>query len=353
MKKVLIAGLLCFSAAPFALATWKEYPFDYPPYVISVTTVAVNAGGCGYALTAAYTDIIPAPLLELKAGVWTKLNAPPTPMARISIANDNTLYATDQNGSGVVYRFVPPNSWLDVGIPVNYGFSRFNDVAAVSVNAWWATADGSSGDGVVYFEAGHPAKVWNLGETNVSSHYIIVPQTGNPSGEAYVMMKVWSFSYNSYRWALFVLKPTGGYSQYWVPVDSSVCDGLAAYVAGEVRFILTPNAGGPSYLYSWKNGAFTQLQTFPERVVLQCYTSPSEGWGTTYGPKVYHWSDGGFTDTETLNGTVKDLDMVSAYDGWAVGNYGSGSSIVPRMWHYTSGAAVVPTSLGRVKAAFK
>jgi hypothetical protein len=41
--------------------------------------------------------------------------------------------------------------------------------------------------------------------------------------------------------------------------------------------------------------------------------------------------------------------MVNAYDGWAVGAYNG----QPQIWHYTSGANVVPTSLGRVKATFK
>jgi len=56
---------------------------------------------------------------------------------------------------------------------------------------------------------------------------------------------------------------------------------------------------------------------------------------------------------EVLDGDARDLDMVSVYDGWAIGSYNPGGGNVPRIWHYTSGAVITPTSLGRVKAAFR
>jgi hypothetical protein len=142
---------------------------------------------------------------------------------------------------------------------------------------------------------------------------------------------------------------------YTIPLVNYNCDGLAAYQAGEVRLTMTPYGSmSGTVLLKFSNGAFTQLQTFPDRVLLKCYPSPSEGWGTTYTSKVYHWTDAGFSEFYTLPGEVDDLDFVNVNDGWAVGTYGSGSNAVPKMWHYTSsGAAVVPASLGRVKAAFK
>jgi hypothetical protein len=356
MRTLFVAKV--FLAASAFAGTWTEYPVTFPPTITAITDLSVNDAGSGGALPSGPYEAV-GPTLGLNNGTWSYYATPPKRIAYSSTADDGTIYAVDGGTSpSYLWRLKLPGSWEIAAYATDYGFGRFTGVAGVNANSWWAVADGGGAgkdDGVVYFEQGKPAKVWKFGDTTTAEHFIVIPRVADPTGEAYAMLKLLVASYNDSRWCLFVLNPSGEYSGYVAPTGNMVgCDGLAAYQPGDVRLMLTPYSSGASLLYKFSNGTFTLLETFPERVILRSYPSPSEGWGTTNTSKVYHWTDAGFSSTYTLPGDVLDLDFVNVNDGWAVGAYGSGSDRVPKMWHYTSsGATVVPSSLGRVKAAFK
>ena len=234
--------------------------------------------------------------------------------------------------------------------PGDYGFTKFCKVAAVDQSAFWVTAAGTSSDGgVIYFERGKPGKAFYLNAADPTVSYIVVAGAGSLEDTAYCVMQTTAGS--DYIYALWVLKATGETTRFDIPAPTGYgCDGLAVNAPGEARVMMSPGSGGAgSRLYSFKAGTFTLVATYPTRVVLSCYSSPSEGWGHNYGSTIYQLLGASYV-THDIQGKVNGIGMVNGNDGWAVGSYNG----QPQMWHYTSSRAnVVPASLGRVKATFK
>ncbi len=124
--KLLCAALMALCLLGGAAgAGWVEYPLNWPAGIVSAPMITVNAGGYGYAYTRRTYADYPGELLSLQNGVWSFMDPPPKAMGRISIGNDNTLYSTDNAGSGYVWRFIPPANWNTVGKPATFGFTEF------------------------------------------------------------------------------------------------------------------------------------------------------------------------------------------------------------------------------------
>jgi hypothetical protein len=349
------------AAATVMAGEWVEY--EPPPPVslnIRVHNLAVNQAGLGYATCAG--GGVPAEFLKLEDGEWQSLAQPPVMPVHLSITRDGTLYALDSYGSGNIWRYSVAGCWTRVLTPGGVGLVKFKRVAGVGPDEFWAL--GSSPDAhavVAYYRDGGVARLYDLGRYRTDPHlstlgHIVVPRVENPGAEAYVAFQMNENEMWPSKWVLAVLKPEGGYSFYPIPRGEGYhVEGFVAYRPGEVRVGMVKNgAGGPTYLYAFENGRFREIAYYAERVVLKCYVTPSDGWGTSYTNKIYHWTTAGPGEFYTLSGTVNDLGMVNVNDGWA-GGYKEipGGKTKAMLWRYTGNPAVTPTSLGRVKAMFR
>lgn len=357
MKRIIIA-LVIVPALAVAVSAWKEYPIALPEWCTSIYDVAVNAGGEGYAFAGDGHNPGRQYLLKLRNGVWTPGVPPPTNIAFPCASADGAVYAVDDSGSGVIYRSVG-SYWEKVAIPSQLGLGVFDGVAAVSRNEYWAY--GTTTKGVIiafYFLNDKATRIFILGKLAEAHHsstsYIAIPRAASPSGDCYLVVQATDNPFNSHRWMLYILRTDGTFAGYPFPLNNYYCDGLSVYQAGDVRVMLTVNSGNESSLYGFANGIFRPIATFPERVHLESYPSPTEGWGKHYPSSIYHFTGGGVQPADTVNGHVSDLDMVGPTEGWAVGCRIKNGVYKPAMWHYSDlEPSITPTSLGRVKAAFK
>ena len=357
MKKALIV-LCVVPALTIAVRTWKEYPVALPEWCTSIYAVAVNAGGVGYAF--ASDGNVPGRqyLLNLRNGVWTPGVPPPANLAYPCVAADGAVYAIDNGGRGTIYRS-EGSYWEKAAVPGPVGLDVFDGVAAVSRTEYWAY--GTTTRGVVlafYFQNDKVTRVFDLGRLS-EAHYsstptIAVPRAASPNGDCYLVVQASDNPFNSNRWMLYILRTDGTFAGYPFPLNNYYCDGLSVYQPGDVRVMLTVNSGNESRLYAFAGGVFREIGTFPERVHLESYPSPTEGWGKHWPSRIYHWTGGAVTPADTVNGHVSDLDMVGPTEGWAVGCRVTNGVYTPVMWHYSdSEPSLTPTSLGRVKAAFR
>jgi hypothetical protein len=165
-------------------------------------------------------------------------------------------------------------------------------------------------------------------------------------------MKASGNPFNNNIWMVWRLQTNGTATAYPFPLENHTCDGIVGYETGSVKIMLTAYSGA-SRLYNFSDGIFREILTFPERVRMQCYTSPSDGWGLTSYSRIYHWAGGVLMPSVTLDGDLSDLDMVSATEGWAGGHKTKNGIRTPTLWHYFDYEDITPTSLGRVKAVFK
>jgi len=359
MKK-LTALVIATVTAAFA-GDWTEYPLEIPPTITSVGRIAVNDAREGYAFTGGPHSVV-GPLLSLEGAGWKLLSPPPVNMAYPSLTRDGTLYAVDDASSRSLWRFLKPDVWERVATPGEIGMVKFVRVVGVGPNDFWVLG-GTTDCQVVaaHYSGGGPRDIYHLGRYSSSQLRVLgdlaVPRAENPGLEAYVALQTLENGIWPAKWVLAVLKPDGRYSFYPIPRGDEAyhVDGFVAYRPGEVRVGMVKNgAAGPTYIYAFENGRFTEIAYYAERVVLKCYVTPADGWGTSYTNKVYHWTTSGPGEFYTLSGTVNDLGMVDVNDGWA-GGYKRlpGGETKAIMWHYTGNPAVTPTSLGRVKAMFR
>ena len=353
MKRVCAALAAVAFLVSVAGGGWLGYPVpDGVTYFSSVTT---NNNGFGCA-TGAVNHSPGA--VELEAGTWKIVSAPPYYMTRASVARDGTLYAIDTHGTGNIWRLAASGGYWNVVVTGGFiGVSKFYAVAAVGAREFWAFGVDNSGDGkIVHFENDMPGAIFDLGRVSVGSEgaahtRLVLPRTANPSGEVYFAVNARSTEFGQAGWYLFVLKPSGALTYHRLPQTGTgdSCDGLAAYSPGNVRVAMTVGLN-QTRIYSFDGREFVLRLTLPERVALKVYPSPSDGWGVTYTNRVYHWSDSGFSDVLVFDGVVRDLDMIDGQSGWAVGGDGTG---LPKLWRYRSNPNITPTSLGRVKALFR
>lgn len=357
MKKYLLF-LIALPALIGALSVWKDYPIAVPSQYNHFYTVAVSVNGVGYAFATDGHNNGKQYLLKLRTGQWTPGTAPPVSLARPSVSPDGTLYSIDTSRSGNVYRY-EGESWKIVALPKRFALEVFERVAAVGPHEFWA--QGTTAEGyviVVYFQNDQPYKVFYLGQL-VEPHggataSMAVPRTAAPNGDCYIAIQASNNPFNNYRWMLFVLRSDGNFAGYAFPLDQYLCDGISIYQGGNVRIMLTANSNADSRLFSFAGGVFREVAIFPERVRLASYPTPVDGWGRHYPNRIYHWTAGAIAPAVTIDGTVSALDMVSGTEGWAVGSKMVNGESRPAMWHYSDvEPSLTPTSLGRVKAAFK
>lgn len=353
-------GALLIPVVSAAVSTWKDYPVLVPEWCVGVYELAVNSTGEGYAFIHDGVNTGQQYLLHLRNGVWTPSTPPPVHLARPSIAADGTVYGVDDRGSGAVYR-CRGTSWEKVAECVPFGLRVFEGAAAVSSQEFWAF--GATARGVivaVYFRGGKAEQIYRLGQM-VPAEYlglcsIAVPRTSSPNGDCYLVIYASDNPFGSSRWILYVLKTDGSFYGYPIPADGNYCDGLSIYQPGDVRIMLTeiwPVSG--SHLYGFANGVFREIMTFPERVHLESYPTPADGWGLSFARNaIYHWTGGALTPAVPVDGTLVCLSMASATEGWAGGLRGTSRARTPALWHYSDAEpSLTPTSLGRVKGAFK
>jgi len=349
--------VLLLPALAAAVSTWKEYTPEVPGWCVGVYELALNGGGEGYAFIHDGYNNGRQYVLKLQNGVWTPGVPPPVHIGASSIAADGTVYAVDDRWSGVVYRF-EGGSWEKVGFPEQFGLRVFEGVAAVDRREFWAYGTTVRGAViVVYFLDDRPLRIFDLGKLVQAGHWscaeIAVPRAASPSGDCYFAVQASDNPFNSNRWMLYILRTNGTFAGYPFPLNNYYCDGLTAYQPGDVRIMLTAE-GAPSRLYGFAGGVFREIIAFPERVVMESQPTPADGWG--YNPpnnKIYHWSAGALTPAVDIDGDVSCLDMVSATEGWAGGLKTVNGVRTPAMWYYSDEDALTPTSLGRVKAAFR
>jgi hypothetical protein len=362
VKKIIPIVLAAAFPALSSAGQWSEYPITLPTRYETIRAMAVNYAGIGYATVGGQYEFN-GPLLKLENGEWQPLEPPPVDMAYLSITPEGTLYAIDNYGSGNVWRYSSAGRhWNCVLTPGAAGLVKFKRVAGVGPDEFWAL--GSSPDAhaiVAYYRDGGVARLYDLGRYRTDPHlstlgHIVAPRVENPGAEAYVAFQMNENEMWPSKWVLAVLKPEGGYSFYPIPRGEGYhVEGFVAYRPGEVRLGMVKNgAAGPTYIYAFENGRFREIAYYAERVVLRCYVTPSDGWGTSYTNKVYHWTTAGPGEFYILSAVVKDVGMVNVNDGWAGGYERLPGGVTKAiMWHYTDNPAVTPTSLGRVKAVFR
>ena len=355
MRKV-VWVILLLPAVAMAVGVWREIALELPSNYLTVYAVAVNNNRVGYAFAGDGYSPGACLTLELKNGNWSPLIAAPKHLIYPSVAPDGALYAVDDRGSGEVYRLYNA-VWKIVAIPAKFGLDTFTGVAAVSAREFWATGATTAGNCVVvHFVDEEAVMVYNLGPLNAASSpsnlKIVIPRVSSPSSDCYVAVHAGGNPYGSARWLLFVLEGDGSFRGYPLPRENYYCDGLASYLPGEVR-VMQSILNGDSVLYRFANGVFTEVISFPERVRLESYSTPNDGWGIHSPSKIYHWTGGAVAPAVDLGADVTDLDMFDAHNGWAVGSVVRVAR-VPMIWQYKDEQpSLTPTSLGRVKAAFR
>jgi hypothetical protein len=351
-----VAAFICAAVmVAGAKADWERG--RVPAGITYLNGVTVNNAGIGCA-TGTVENNMPG-VIKLKAGVWRLTSAPPYVLTQSSASPDGTLYAVDMHGLGVVWRLAANGGYWNTVVTGGFiGVHKYYAVAALGPREVWAFGVDTDGLGkIAYFKNDMPDRIFNLGRVSQGSEgaahtAIVAPRNANPSGEVYFAVNVRSTEFGKAGWYLFGLHPSGEMAHYLLPPGTGYyCDGLAAYSPGEVRVAMTADGGGHTRMYSLIGGEFALLLTIPERVTLEAYPSPNEGWGVTGKDRVYHWSDSGFSNVYVLDGDVRDLDMISALEGWAVGR--AAQTGLPVLWHYSANPNIAPTSLGRVKALFR
>ena len=242
------------------------------------------------------------------------------------------------------------------------GAVKLWDFAPVNYDDFWVLATrGSASQGyralLIHYQNQNPVLTIDCGPalgTTTTTGYIVYPRTSGPGGDVYAIILAQGVTTGYYKFV--VCHPDGNYKSYDLP--HPVCsvyapEGLVSYEPDEVRYSIWADHAN-STIYAFNHGVFSVIAQYAGRVHLSCYPTPSDGWGTDMLSKIYHWTNAGPSDFYNVNGKVNTVAFTDSNHGWAVGKGVSTAPLIFRpVWSYINDDQLIPTSLGRVKAAFE